>query len=146
MQHYNYEEFFGDVKDIAYKVRDAYKPDVILAIARGGLTFGHFLAHALDNRMLYAMNSIHYEDTNKMDTIKIFNIPDLSDAKKVLIVDDIVDSGETIAEIKKILREKYPTTEFKTAALFYKEKAIVRPDFWAREAKGWIKFLWDFSI
>ena len=146
MRYYNYEEFFEDVKTIAREVKKSHNPDAILAIARGCMTFGHFLAHALDNRLLYAMNSIHYEDSQKLDTIKIFNVPDLSEAKNVLIVDDIVDSGETMAEIKRILTQKYPQAKFRTAALFYKEKAIIRPDFWAKEAKEWVKFLWDFTI
>ena len=71
---------------------------------------GHFLAEALDTRRLFSINSIHYDDTTKLDTFDIFNIPDLKDAKKVVILDDIVDSGETMREILKLLGSKYPQT------------------------------------
>ena len=81
MHYYSYEEFKVDV-DILAKELKSYKPDVILAVARGGMTLGHFLAKALEMRDLYSINSIHYEETKKLDTIDIFNIPDLGRAKK----------------------------------------------------------------
>jgi len=44
---------------------------------------------------------------------------------KVLIIDDIVDSGKTMIEVFKILNEKFPNTEFKLATLFYKKTALI---------------------
>ena len=110
------------------------------------MTLGHFLSEALEMRDLYSINSIHYEETRKLDTIDIFNIPDLSKKQKVVIVDDIIDSGETMIEIKKVLLNKYPHLDLKVASIYYKEKALLRPDFTAREATEWIEFFWDFQI
>ena len=145
MRYYSYDEFKIDVNMLAKELK-VYEPDVILAVARGGMTLGHFLAEALEMRDLYSINSIHYEETRKLDTIDIFNMPDLSKATKVVIVDDIIDSGETIIELKKVLLEKYPNLDLKVAAIYYKEKALLRPDFAAREATEWIEFFWDFQI
>ncbi len=145
MRYYSYEEFKVDVNHLAKEIKP-YAPDVILAVARGGMTLGHFLAEALEMRDLYAINSIHYEETRKLDTIRIFNIPDLSRAKRVVLVDDIIDSGETMIEIKRVLGARYPDVDFKVAAIYYKEKALLRPDFAAREATEWIEFFWDFQI
>ncbi len=146
MQFYSYEEFCVDVNVLAKEVKASFAPEAIVAIARGGMTLGHFLAEALEMRDLYAINSIHYEETRKLDTINVFNIPDLSKVTRVLVVDDIIDSGETMIEIKRVLLEKYPHLQLKVAAVFYKEKALLRPDFAAREATQWIKFFWDFEI
>lgn len=146
MQFYSYEEFCVDVNVLAKEVKASFAPEAIVAIARGGMTLGHFLAEALEMRDLYAINSIHYEETRKLDTINVFNIPDLSKVTRVLVVDDIIDSGETMIEIKRVLLEKYPYLQLKVAAVFYKEKALLRPDFAAREATQWIKFFWDFEI
>lgn len=77
-------------------IKANFEPEVILAIARGGLTLGHFLASLLNNRNLFTLNSIHYEETQKLDTIDIFNIPDLSKFNKILIVDDMIDTGESM--------------------------------------------------
>ncbi|MBN2965050.1 phosphoribosyltransferase [Sulfurospirillum sp. T05] len=146
MQFYSYEEFCVDVNVLAKEVKASFAPEAIVAIARGGMTLGHFLAEALEMRDLYAINSIHYEETRKLDTIEVFNVPNLSKVTRVLVVDDIIDSGETMIEIKRVLLEKYPHIELKVAAVFYKEKALLRPDFAAREATQWIKFFWDFEI
>ena len=145
MRYYSYEEFKVDVNHLAKEIKP-YAPDVILAVARGGMTLGHFLSEALEMRSLYSINSIHYEETRKLDTIQIFNIPDLSRAKRVVLVDDIIDSGETMIEIKRVLNAKYPDVDLKVAAVFYKEKALLRPDFAATEATERIEFFWDFQI
>ena len=146
MIFYSYDEFAVDVKKMAKDIKDEFNPEVILAVARGGLTLGHSLAVALENRNLFTLNSIHYEDTNKLDTINIFNVPDLSAYKKILLVDDIIDSGESMVEIKRELLKRYPNLEIKIATVFYKEKALLLPEFKVKEAHDWVEFFWDIHI
>ncbi len=140
--YYSYEEFLKDVKELSLQLR-VYKPDTLLAVARGGLTLGHFIAQALDTRRLFSLNSIHYEKDRVLDTIEIFNIPDLNDAKRVVIIDDIVDSGVTLNEILKKLKQIYPNCEFKLATIFYKPTALIEADFKVKEATQWIDFFWE---
>ena len=146
MIFYSYDEFAVDVKRMAKQIKDEFDPEVILAVARGGLTLGHSLAVALNNRNLFTLNSIHYEDTNKLDTIQIFNVPDLSAYKKILLVDDIIDSGESMVEIKRELLKRYPNLDIKIATVFYKEKALLLPEFKVKEAHDWVEFFWDIHI
>lgn len=146
MYYYTYEEFQKEIIPFTRKIKEEFNPDVLLAIARGGMTLGHFLAEGMGNRNLFSLNSIHYEDTQKLDTIKIFNIPDLSTYKKILLVDDIIDSGETMIEIKRVLMEKYPHLELKVASVFYKPSALLIPEFYIKEAKEWIDFFWSIKI
>ena len=146
MIFYSYDEFAVDTKTMAKQIKDEFDPEVILAVARGGLTLGHSLAVALNNRNLFTLNSIHYEDTNKLDTINIFNIPDLSKYTKILLVDDIIDSGESMVEIKRELLKRYPNLDIKIATVFYKEKALLLPEFKVKEAHDWIEFFWDIHI
>ena len=143
--YYSYELFVKDTQVLVDKCRD-YEPEILLAVARGGLTLSHLMAQAMDMRNLYTLNSIHYEGELKLDTFNIFNIPDVSHAKRVLIVDDIVDSGETMREILKVLHEKFPNVEFKLATLFYKNTAVIKPDFSVREANTWIEFFWEVDV
>jgi len=146
MIFYSYDEFAIDAKKMAKQIKDEFDPEVILAVARGGLTLGHSLAVALENRNLFTLNSIHYEDTNKLDTINIFNVPDLSKYTKILLVDDIIDSGESMVEIKRELLKRYPNLDIKIATVFYKEKALLLPEFKVKEAHDWIEFFWDIHI
>ncbi len=143
--YYSYEEFVEDTKELIKKSKD-FNADVLLGIARGGLTLGHFIGEALNIRNVYTLNSIHYEGTQKLDTFEIFNIPDLTKASKVLILDDIVDSGETMVEILKILKQKFPHVEFKLATIFYKKTSLLQPDYSVKEAKSWIDFFWEIDV
>ena len=146
MIFYSYDEFARDVKDMARKVRDEFNPEAILAVARGGLTLGHSLATALENRNLFTLNSIHYEESKKLDTIEIFNIPDMSKFSKILLVDDIIDSGESMVEIKRALFKIYPNLDVNIATIFYKPKALLLPEFKVKEADDWVEFFWDIRI
>jgi phosphoribosyltransferase len=146
MIFYSYDEFAVDAKKMAKQIKDEFDPEVILAVARGGLTLGHSLAVALENRNLFTLNSIHYEDTNKLDTIQIFNVPDLSKYTKILLVDDIIDSGESMVEIKRELLKRYQNLDIKIATVFYKEKALLLPEFKVKEAHDWVEFFWDIHI
>lgn len=143
--YYSYEEFRSDTQSLKDKCQD-FNPEVILAIARGGLTLGQLLSEAMDIRNLFTLNSIHYNGTQKLDTFEIFNIPDLSKFSKVLIVDDIIDSGESMVEILKILNKQFPNCEFKIATLFTKPTALIQPDYSIKEATKWIEFFWEIDI
>ena len=67
----------------------------------------------------------------------------MTNFKRIVIVDDIIDSGESMSEILRILREKFPHCEFKIATIFYKKTAILSPDFAVKEANDWIEFFWE---
>jgi len=143
---YNYEEFNKDVAILAKLIKENFEPQALVAVARGGLTLGHFLASMLDKRELFCLNSIHYENDKKLDNIKIFNLPDLKAYEKILLIDDMIDSGETMLEIKKILKENFPDIKLKIATIFYKENALLKPDFCLKEAKEWIDFFWEVKL
>jgi len=143
-RYYAYEDFASDVKRLTEKID--WEFDSIVSIARGGLCLSHLLGEYYDIREVYSINTIGYEDTTKLDSIKVFNIPELNDAKNVLIVDDIVDSGDTLVEVLQVLHEIYPTVSFKTASLFYKKSARIAPNWYVQEADTWIEFFWTVDI
>lgn len=142
MLYYAYEKFVGDVKELVMMTSE-YDPDTLIAIARGGLTLGHAYASATDNRQLMSINSILYEGDQKGKVCEIFNVPELGKAKKVLLLDDIVDSGQTIKEILNYLTHHFPEVEFKVASLYYKKTAMIQPDFALHETDEWIEFFWE---
>lgn len=146
MIFYSYDEFKQDVKILARQIQKEFAPDALLAVARGGMSLGHSLAVALKTRHLFSLNSIHYDETKKLDYIEIFNIPDLNQYKKILIIDDIVDSGESLVAIKEKLQNKFPHIQLKIATIFYKKTALLEPDFKLKEAKEWVEFYWDIEI
>ncbi len=143
--YYSYEQCIEDCKVLIPQLKK-YNPDALVSIARGGLVLGHLLSHALDTRNIYTINSIHYENDKRLSSFDIFNIPDISKFNKIVLIDDIVDSGETIVEVLNILTHRYPDCEFKVATIFYKPTALVQPNFSVREAKNWIEFFWEVDL
>jgi len=142
--YYPYEEYKQDLKTLIEKIDQPF--DAILGIARGGLSMAQMLGEYYNLRKVYAINTIGYDDTEKKDSIEVFNIPDLKSAKQVLILDDIVDSGDTLVEVLKVLNEKYPTVTFLTASLFYKKTAKIAPTWYVKVPKDWIEFFWSEDL
>jgi len=142
--YYSCKDFQQDCNKLVLKFKkDNYTPKTIIAIARGGLSFAHYLSELLDIRDVFCINSISYEKQQQLSTIKIFNIPTIKEKTDILIVDDICDSGKTLKETTKLLQNKNPLSTIKTATLFYKEGAIFKPDFFVNKANCWIDFFWN---
>jgi xanthine phosphoribosyltransferase len=142
MVYYSYKKFVEDIKNLV-RITAEYEPDTLIAIARGGLTLGHAYASVTDNRQLMTINSILYDGDKKGKVCKIFNVPELGKAKKVLLLDDIIDSGQTIKEVLDYLKNYFPEVEFKVATIYYKKTAVIQPDFALYETNEWIEFFWE---
>jgi len=142
--YYAYGEFRDDLKVLTQKIDQEF--DVLIPISRGGLSMGQMLGEFYDIREVYAINTIGYDDTKKLDEVRVFNVPTLQNNQSVLILDDIVDSGDTLVEVLKVLQKNYPQTTFKTASIFYKPTAIIEPTWWVKEPKGWIEFFWSEDL
>jgi xanthine phosphoribosyltransferase len=146
MLRYSYKELISDLKEMLPKLK-SQKYDTILAVARGGMSMAHILGESLDIRDVYSVNAIGYDDTKKLDNVRIFNIPqELKNSKKVLIVDDISDSGDTLYSIDKLLLDKYEDIQFDTYTLFYKSSSRFEPTYYSKEAKEWIEFYWSEQL
>ena len=142
--YYPYEEFKEDLKTLTGKIDQPF--DAILGIARGGLSMAQMLGEYYDLRQVYAINTIGYDDTEKKESIEVFNVPDLRSARQVLVVDDIVDSGDTLVEVLAVLNKKYPEVTFLTASIFYKKTACMKPTWYVKEPKGWVEFFWSEDL
>lgn len=144
-QFYPYDELIKDLKTLTQDLKE-YRPDAIIAMSRGGVIIGHLLAEYFDIRTLYAMNTVHYFREKKLDDVIIYNVPDIKEAKNVLIVDEIIDSGETMGEVMKVLDDKYPKVNFKTLTVFQKKTAAFQADFWLKDTDRWIVFFWETAL
>ena len=142
MRYYSYEDFRIDTRVLIQNVRNL-EVHSIVGIARGGLTLAHGMAEGLDIREVQTLRTELYDKTNKRDSIQVFENCSFSPNTKVLVLDDIADSGETLQNIMELLEDKYPQVEFLSATLFYKKTSKYKPDFWVQEANEWIEFFWE---
>jgi xanthine phosphoribosyltransferase len=139
-EQYTYKQLTKDMPKLIKKID--FKPDAILAIARGGLTIAHILSESMNNKNLFVLNAMAYEGVKRKGDVKVFNIPNLQEYNNILIVDEIIDSGDSMAAILDIMNKNYPNHCFKIATLFYKPTALIQPHFTIHEAKNWIEFFW----
>ncbi len=137
MRYYSYESFKTDMKTLVCKLD--FNLDGIVAISRGGLTMAHFLGIALDLRKIYTINAISFVNKIQQE-LQVSNIPELRDNSKILIVDEIIDSGTSMERVLSILKNINPNIEFKTAVIFAKKNARIQPDYFIQEAKVLMEF------
>lgn len=142
MKYYSYEEFKSDYKELSKKCEE-FRPDTIIAVARGGLMLAQYMAYSLDVRDLQSIRAISYDDDHKLESVTLFSNLNLKENSKVLIVDDIVDSGDTLKAILDELTQQHVSVTFRSAAIFYKTTALIQPDFAIKEATEWIEFFWE---
>lgn len=142
MIYYNYDSFKRDVQSLTHMCC-VFEADTILAIARGGMSLGHALSMSLNIRNLQSIRCESYDDSTQRNTVSIIGKCDLSQSKRVLIVDDIVDSGKTLKTLIPMLQKRYPNVIFSTATIFTKSTALIQPDVSLHEALDWIDFFWE---
>ncbi len=147
MYHYNYTEFKDDTRKLAQLCRP-FNADTIVGIARGGLMLSQALGYALNIRNIQTLRAESYDTIHQRSTLNLHVNCSLPTSKKVLIVDDIVDSGKTLEAVLHTLTARYPNILFKSVVLFYKPTACTQSDFQLHEATEWIDFFWerDFTL
>jgi hypoxanthine phosphoribosyltransferase len=138
---------FGDASRIlASAIYDSdYEPDIILAIARGGLLVAGALGYALSVKNLYTMNVEYYTGVDqRLDVPMILPpIPDpgfLANAQ-VLIADDVADTGHTLAAVKEFCTGK--VAEVRCAVLYEKPRSVVKCEYVWKTTDRWIEFPWS---
>lgn len=134
-------------KIVAEKIKiSGFQPDFIIGIARGGWVLSRVLCDYLGVKDLISLKVEHWGITatpNGKAQIKYPFKIDLSE-KKVLVVDDITDTGESMIIAINYTKEMNPT-EIKTAALRHIKGSKFIPDFFGDEITWrWVVFPWNF--
>jgi len=119
-------------------------PDIIVGIARGGLVPARILTDLLGTPQLAIIQIEFYTNIAKTKQEPVLTQPLTTDVtgKKVLIVDDIADSGHSLKLAKKHLQQQ-GSKEIKTATLYTKPDSIITPDFYQKKTSRWVVFPWD---
>ena len=138
---------FGEAsRTLAQQVADdEFEPDMILAIARGGLLIAGALGYALSVKNLYTMNVEFYTGVDERLEVPMIlpPVPDLVDLghAKVLIADDVADTGKTLALVKEFCLGK--VAEVRCAVLYEKPRSVVHCEYSWKETDMWIEFPWS---
>jgi hypoxanthine phosphoribosyltransferase len=120
-------------------------PEIVIAVARGGLLPAGALAYALGLKLSDAINVEFYTDVHETlpDPILLAPMLDIEaiKGKKLLVVDDVADSGRTLALVLELLRKH--GAEAQSAVIYAKSASIIDPDFVWKRTDQWIVFPWS---
>ena len=150
---------WNDIEDftstIHFKIKmDNWRPDIIVGLTRGGLLPAKMLSHAMGVEM--SALDVSLRDSKLISPVTTW-LPELAskDGIKILVVDDINDTGATFAWIKKdwsstlrISIDEWPSDKIKFAALIHNEPSPVPTDYWAKSINKdkdpiWINFPYE---
>ena len=145
-------EGFGDAsRELTQQIVDSgWIPDLIVAIARGGLIPAGAIAYAMDVKAIGTMNVEFYSGIGETleEPQLLPPLMDVSamDGKRVLVVDDVADSGKTLKMVMDLIDEHGLSldgsaavrVEARSVVIYKKPVSIIEPDYvWAYTDK-WI--------
>jgi hypoxanthine phosphoribosyltransferase len=134
------------VDDLAALIEaDGFRPDAVLALARGGLPLAGALAYALGVKNMATLNVEFYTGVEERldEPLLLPPVPDLTllRTERLLVADDVADTGRTLALARDFCAQHGP--EVRTAVLYEKPRSVVRCDFVWRRTDRWINFPWN---
>jgi uncharacterized protein len=121
-----------------------YNPDILVAIARGGLIPARILADLLEMSTFDFIQIEFYSGINQTKfepTLKQTLTTNIV-GKKVLLVDDIADTGESLKLAKTHILQQ-GSSQIKTTTLYCKPMSVTIPDFYEKQTTNWVVFPWE---
>jgi hypothetical protein len=121
-----------------------YKPEIIVGVARGGTIPARILTDLLETPKTGTIQIEFYVDIAQttLEPALKQTLTTQAMGKKILLVDDIVDSGRSLRLAITYLQEQ-GASEIKSATLYQKPQSITTPDFYEKQTTGWVVFPWD---
>lgn len=142
-----WDAFGAATRDLSRAIlADGFAPEVVVAIARGGLLPGGAVAYGLGVKSCGALNVEFYTGIGTVLDAPEVLPPELDMSylagRRVLLVDDVADSGRTLDLAVRLLTEQ--GARVRSAVIYTKPTTIVRPDWSWKQTDRWIDFPWSF--
>ncbi len=143
----SWDQFHRDARALAWRLAGSGPFDALVAITRGGLVPAAIVARELDLRLIETVCVASYHDYKNQGGLKVLKpiapeVVRLDADARILVVDDLVDTGATM----KVVREMLPKAHVATVYA----KPLGRPlvDTFVTEVSQdtWIYFPWDMGL
>jgi hypoxanthine phosphoribosyltransferase len=131
----------------AEKIRKScFIPDIIVGVSRGGWLPARVLSDLLENPNVANVRIESYcrSDGNKSEPVLTQRISTIVAGKKVLIADELSDTGSSLKLLKEHVREE-GASEVRIATLYHKPWSLVVPDFYEKQTSLWVVFPWEIK-
>ena len=136
-KYYSWEQFASDSQKINNQLNEDF--DCIVGIAKGGIFLAGMMAQLMAKSNVYLLSYQGGGEGNNISRLKDSH-PDLKN-KKILLVDDISDKGNTLLLAKADLESL--GNQVKVATLHYKPGTKLIPDYFASQEDAWVVYPWE---
>lgn len=143
-----WEEQYRLARVLAGKIRSSgYRPDLVIAIGRGGYIPARILCDLLSLPRLTSVKVEHWGTPAEMEDQAVIRYPLCITIRgeKVLIVDDVTDTGDSMAVVVEYVKGLGPS-ELKTAVLQHKEVSGFLPDYFAEVCPTWQWIVYPWAL
>ncbi len=141
----SWDEYHLLIERLALKIdASGWAFDQILCLARGGMRPGDVLSRVFDKPLAIMSTSSYRTDAGtvqgQLDIAKTVTMPKGELAGRVLLVDDLADSGVTLKAVVDLLKAKPEITELRSAVIWTKSVSVFQPDYQVEylETSPWI--------
>jgi hypoxanthine phosphoribosyltransferase len=141
----SWEQIYALLLNLARKIRnDKFNPDILVGVSRGGWAPARVMSDLLENPELANVKAEFYLGVAKTKGEPVITQPVSVSvrSKKILIVDDVADTGKSLRLVRLHLKQQ-GATDVKIATIYYKPWSVVTPDWYERKTSDWIIFPWE---
>lgn len=145
VRYLSWEDIEDAVYNVALKIQKSrFRPDVIIGVARGGLVPARLLADYLDVVSIGFIGVKFYTSVGEKQEKPVITHPLTLSVNnlKVLLVDDIADTGKSLSLVSNIL-DMHGARVIRSATLYVKPWSILMPDYYHEVVSEWIVFPWE---
>ena len=144
-RYISWSEYGNLAQALAEKIRaNGKKYDLVVGIARGGIPVAMVVSDHLNVKIDF-VNVKSYNDIGKRTAPRILStLTEGVEGKDVLLVDDLVDQGDTMAFMKRYLDDQKPRS-LETAVMFKKPWSRVEPDYYLENLPEWVVFPFELG-
>ena len=150
-KHYSYPEIFELINTIFQQIKTVHDKDYftdIIGVARAGFIPAQILSYKLNVNRLHSYGARSYAVDNTPSLngeFHTYQIPTISNNEKVLIVDEICDTGTTFNKIIDFLQKYWSIRDISTCSLLFKTNSSITPTFFGKEVpkEEWAILPWE---
>ena len=142
-----FDEVHALVRQLSQKVKaSGFRPTTVVGLARGGWVPARLICDFLGITDLVSLKVEHWLETGRTKDEATIRYPlDLDfSQKRILVVDDITDTGKSLIKATRYLRRLRPLA-MKTATLQFIPKSQFTPDYCVEEVHEWTWFIYPWN-
>ncbi|WP_440059933.1 phosphoribosyltransferase [Thermogladius sp. 4427co] len=144
LRYVSWDEIHRALAVMSKRVRESFKPDMLVAIAKGGYIPARILSDFLGISQIGLIEIKFYKEvgkTREKPVVYQISLKDIEDSN-ILVVDDVVDSGRTMQTALNLL-SNFSARDVRSLAIYVKKWSPMLPDYYWEITDKWVVFPWE---